>query len=103
MTRRDSPSEQLTRAASRWRTERQLKRLARLPSAGGDQVSFAVLGDVEPSRFLIFRKLFNQAGVFAAQMEAIQEQKVNFIMQLGDMVEKGEARRYESFFLQLKR
>src|SRR5580704_8060496 len=98
-----SPSEKLARAASRWRTERQLKRLSRLPTAGGDHVSFAVLGDVEPSRFMIFRKLFNQEGVFAAQMEAIQEQKVNFIIQLGDMVEKGEPHRYENFFLQLKR
>lgn len=97
------PSDQLRRAASRWRTERQLKRLSRLPTAGGDRVSFAVLGDVEPSRFWIYRKLFNQEGVFAAQMEAIQSQKVNFIVQLGDMVEKGEHRRYEAFFHQLKR
>jgi 3',5'-cyclic AMP phosphodiesterase CpdA len=97
------PTDRLRRLASRWRTERQLKRLARLPTAGGDRVSFAVLGDVEPSRFMIFRKLFNQAGVFSAQMAAIQAQKVNFIVQLGDMVEKGEQGRYEAFFQQLKR
>ena len=96
-------SQALIRAASRWRTERQLRRLSRLPSAGGDRVSFAVLGDVEPSRFLIFRKLFNREGVFEAQMEAIQEQPVQFVIQLGDMVEKGEPRRYEIFFRRLKR
>ncbi|MDE2141490.1 MAG: metallophosphoesterase [Elusimicrobia bacterium] len=100
---RHRPSDGLLRLASRWRTERQLKRLSRLPTAGGERVSFAVLGDVEPSRFWIARRLFNQTGVFAAQMEAIQAQKVNFIVQLGDMVEKGEPRRYESFFQQLKR
>src|SRR5271169_4162381 len=98
-----SPSEKLARTAARWRTGRQLRRLSRLPTAGGDRVSFAVLGDVEPSRFLIFRKLFNREGVFAAQMEAIQRQKIGFIVQLGDMVEKGEQRRYESFFAQLRR
>ena len=98
-----SPSEKLSRSAARWRTERQLKRLSRLPTAEGDRVSFAVLGDVEPSRFAIFRKLFNREGVFAEQMEAIQGQKVSFIVQLGDMVEKGEPQRYENFFLQLKR
>jgi UDP-2,3-diacylglucosamine pyrophosphatase LpxH len=98
-----SPSEHLARMSARWRTERQLKRLSRLPTAGGESVSFAVLGDVEPSRFLIFRKLFNREGVFEAQMEAIQSQKVSFIVQLGDMVEKGEPDRYENFFLQLRR
>ncbi len=97
-----SPSEKLTRTAARWRTARQLERLARLPTAGGDSVSFAVLGDVEPSRFAIFRKLFNREGVFVEQMEAIQSQKINFIVQLGDMVEKGEPGRYENFFSQLK-
>ncbi|MFI5363174.1 MAG: metallophosphoesterase family protein [Elusimicrobiota bacterium] len=100
---RRSPSEQLIRLASRWRTQRQLRRLSRLPSAGSDRVAFAVLGDVEPSRFLVFRKLFNREGVFQSQMEAIQEQKVDFIVQLGDMVEKGEPGRYENFFYQLKR
>ena len=100
---RHSPSERLTRLASRWRTERQLHRLSRLPTAGAESASFAVLGDVEPSRFAIFRKLFNREGVFEQQMESIQSHKVNFIIQLGDMVEKGEPHRYERFFFQLKR
>jgi len=100
---RHSPSDRLRRLAARWRTKRQLARLSHLPTAGGDRVSFAVLGDVEPSRFWIYRKLFNQEGVFARQMEEIQRQKVHFIVQLGDMVEKGEPHRYERFFAQLKR
>ncbi len=98
-----SPSNDLKRLSARWRTDRQLKRLSHLPTAGGDRVSFAVLGDVEPSRFWIYRKLFNEEGVFARQMEEIQKEKVNFIVQLGDMVEKGEPHRYEKFFGQLKR
>jgi 3',5'-cyclic AMP phosphodiesterase CpdA len=98
-----SPSDRLRRAAARWKTARQLKRLSRLPTAGADHVCFAVLGDVEPSRFMLFRKLFNQEGVFAEQMAAIQSQKIHFIVQLGDMVEKGEPHRYENFFSQLKR
>jgi UDP-2,3-diacylglucosamine pyrophosphatase LpxH len=100
---RHSPSDRLRRLSARWRTARQLTRLSRLPTARGERVSFAVLGDVEPSRFMIFRKLFNQEGVFERQMEEIQREKIHFIMQLGDMVEKGEPHRYENFFGQLKR
>jgi 3',5'-cyclic AMP phosphodiesterase CpdA len=100
---RPSPSEALRRAASRWRTERQLERLSRLPSAGAESVRFAVLGDVEPSRFWIYRKLFNQEGVFERQLEAIQGQRIGFTVQLGDMVSKGEPHRYEAFFRDLKR
>ncbi|NNN06962.1 MAG: hypothetical protein HKL90_13785 [Elusimicrobia bacterium] len=91
------PPDELKRLAARLRTARQLRRLSRLPSEHGDSVSFAVLGDVEPCRFWTLRKLFNQEGVFAEQMEEIQRQPVKFIVQLGDMVEKGEPRRYEDF------
>lgn len=98
---RRPPSKPLTDIASHWRTERQLERLACLPSANGEGVSFAVLGDVEPSRFWVFRKLFNREGVFAAQMRSIRTQNTSFVVQLGDMVEKGERRRYEAFFQKL--
>jgi predicted phosphodiesterase len=97
---KELPSESLARLASRLRTARQLRRLSRLPSAEAERVSFAVLGDVEPCRFWTLRKLFNQEGVFADQMEAIQREPVAFIVQLGDMVEKGEPRRYENFLRQ---
>lgn len=97
------PPEPLVRMASRLRTERQLRRLSRLPSAGADRVSFAVLGDCEPSRFAVFRKLFNRPGVFAEQLTALQELPGSFIVQLGDMVEKGEHRRYEAFVRELRR
>ncbi len=87
----------IRKLAARLRTERQLRRLARLPSSRGQTARFAVLGDVEPSRFWIYRKLFNREGVFERQLAAIQDEPVQFIVQLGDMVEKGEPRRYESF------
>ena len=100
---RHRPSEELSRIAARWRTERQLKLLSRLPSAGSDSVRFAVLGDCEPSRFWIYRKLFNREGVFSEHMRSIRRQKAAFVVQLGDMVEKGEPRRYHRFFRDLRR
>ena len=95
--------ESLVLMASRFRTERQLRRLSRLPSAAGDKVSFAVLGDVEPSRFWIYRKLFNREGVFHDQMHELQSQPLTFTVQLGDMVSKGTLAHYESFLRGLRR
>ena len=95
--------ESLVLMASRFRTERQLRRLARLPSASGDRVSFAVLGDAEPSRFWIYRKLFNREGVFHDQMHELQALPLTFTVQLGDMVSKGNVSHYESFFRGLRR
>lgn len=95
--------ESLVLMASRFRTERQLRRLSRLPGAAGDKVSFAVLGDVEPSRFWIYRKLFNREGVFHEQMHELQAQPLTFTVQLGDMVSKGTRPNYEIFLRQLRR
>ncbi len=95
--------ESLVLMASRFRTERQLRRLSRLPSALSDKVSFAVLGDAEPSRFWIARKLFNREGVFHAQMHEIQAAPLTFTVQLGDMVSKGTDSHYEHFFRGLRR
>ena len=95
--------ETLVLMASRFRTDRQLRRLARLPSAAGDKVSFAVLGDVEPSRFWIYRKLFNREGVFHDQMHELQALPLTFTVQLGDMVSKGTRGNYEIFLRHLRR
>lgn len=100
---RHRPSAELSRLAARWRTERQLRLLSRLPSAGADSVRFAVLGDCEPSRFWLYRKLFNREGVFAGHMRAILKQRVAFVVQLGDMVEKGDPHRYQRFLRDLRR
>ncbi len=93
----------LVELASRLRTVRQLRRLSRLPSASGDRVSFAVLGDCEPSRFWIYRKLFNREGVFHDQMNAIQGMPLTFTVQLGDMVSKGTLKNYDEFLRGLRR
>lgn len=95
--------ERLILRASRLRTTRQLRRLGRLPSAQSDRVSFAVLGDVEPSRFWIYRKLFNREGVYHQQMTDLQELDLTFTVQLGDMVSKGVAAHYEAFLRELRR
>lgn len=97
------PTRHLVGLASRFRTERQLRRLSRLPSAGGERVTFAVLGDCEPSRWWIYRKLFNREGVFAEHLDAIQQLPVSFIVQLGDMVPKGLHEHYDRFLHELRR
>ena len=97
-----SAPERLVLLASRLRTARQLRRLSRLPSAQGDRVSFAVLGDVEPSRFWIYRKIFNREGVFQQQMSDLQALPLTFTVQLGDMVSNGVAAQYEGFLRGLR-
>lgn len=99
----EHPTRHLIGLASRFRTERQLRRLSRLPSVGSDRVTFAVLGDCEPSRWWIYRKLFNREGVFAEHMDAIQRLPVTFIIQLGDMVSKGLHSHYDAFLHELRR
>ncbi|MBI4371137.1 MAG: metallophosphoesterase [Elusimicrobia bacterium] len=100
---RRPPPPELLGLARRWRTERQLGRLARLPAAAAGTARFAVLGDVEPSRFWIWRRLFNREGVFPRQMAAIRAAPAAFVVQLGDMVEKGRPERYARFLRQLRR
>lgn len=93
----------LERLAAPYRTERQLARLARGPRAAGESFRFAVLGDSEPGRFWIWRKLFNEPGVFEHQLRLVQDEGVDFSMQLGDMVSRGIQRNYLRFFRSLER
>ena len=86
-----------------WRVDRQLRRLASRPRAVGERFRFAVLGDAEPGRFWIARKLFNTPGVFERQLRAIDREGVDFCVQLGDMVSRGSRRNYERFFADLER
>jgi 3',5'-cyclic AMP phosphodiesterase CpdA len=78
-----------------------MARLTQKPRRPGENFEFAVLGDAEPGRFWIFRALFNQPGVFQRQLAAIQEQAVDFTVQLGDMVSCGLPHNYLKFFHQL--
>lgn len=91
----------LAKLAAPFKTTLQLERLKRTPRRDGEPFSFAVLGDAEPGRFWIFRKLFNVPGVFQRQLAAVQEQPVDFSLQLGDMVSRGIMRNYLRFFKQL--
>lgn len=91
----------LNTLAQPWRLRAQLSKLHARPRRPGESFEFAVLGDAEPGRFWIWRKLFNRPGVFEAQLSAIQRQSVDFSIQLGDMVSCGHPHLYERFFRQL--
>jgi len=101
--RRDANPEALLDRISRpWRTREQLSRLASLSRPPSEPFEFAVLGDAEPGRFWIFRALYNRKGVFSRQLARVQEQAVDFSVQLGDMVSRGIPRRYLEFFRELE-
>ena len=87
--------------AEPWRLHRQLSHLTSKPRREGEAFEFAVLGDAEPGRFWIWRKLFNQPKVFETQLAAIQRHSVDFSVQLGDMVSVGKPELYRRFFNQL--
>jgi predicted phosphodiesterase len=93
--------EELHGLAASWRTQVQLGRLSSGPRAGSEPFNFAVLGDVEPSRFRVFRYLFNRPDVFSRQMAAIKGHPVDFCLQLGDMVSTGTPSYYLDFFRQI--
>lgn len=85
------------------RTAHQLKKLALNPRSADDEFQFAVLGDVEPGRFWVSRKLFNVPGVFARQLRAIQSHQIDFCIQLGDMVSRGTRRNYLRLLREMSR
>jgi len=90
-------------ASAPWRTSSQLERLAHKPAASDGAVRFAVLGDAEPGRFWIWRRLFNVPGVFERQLKDVQRRRLDFTMQLGDMVSRGTDRNFLAFFRDLAR
>ena len=85
-----------------YKTSVQLRRLARMSRRPDEPFSFAVLGDVEPGRFWVFRKLFNVPGAFERQLRDLQDQPVDFSIQLGDMVSRGLRRNYIRFLETLR-
>jgi len=86
-----------------WRVSRQLCGLRSRPRSSGEPFRFAVLGDAEPGRFWVARRLFNTPGVFERQLRSIEREGVDFCVQLGDMVSRGSRRNYERFFADLAR
>ena len=101
--KRTADSLRLTRLSASWRTRVQLRRLKAESRGERESFRFAVLGDVEPGRFWVFRKLFNRAGAFERQVREIQTLDVDFSIQLGDMVSRGIRANYLRFFRELSR
>lgn len=90
---------QLLERARPWRTQNQLEALSRSrPPEAGKPFRFAVVGDAEPGRFWIWRKLYNVPGVFARLMGKVKREPVDFVVQLGDMVSRGTREQYARFF-----
>jgi len=99
----DSLGARLARASAPWRISRQLRLLGRTPRREDETFRFAVLGDAEPGRFWLWRRLFNVAGVFERFVRELQAQDIDFSIQLGDMVSRGSERNYLRFFRDLGR
>ena len=97
--KKTSPAGELLREYARsWQTSRQLERLKDNPHSSLETVEFAVIGDAEPGRFWIFRKLFSQPAIFSKHLGSLRARPLDFIIQLGDMVSRGTVENYLSFF-----
>ena len=90
--------EGLRHASLPWRTSAQLARLLAEPRGSQEPFEFAVIGDMEPGRFWLWRFLFNKNGMSARILEGLSGKNTDFIMQLGDMVSRGTPRRFLRFF-----
>jgi hypothetical protein len=88
----------LERLANPWRTARQLAALQGSPRSASGTFDFAILGDAEPGRFWVFRKLFSEPAIFSKHLGALHSCPLDFILQLGDMVSRGTPDNYEKLF-----
>lgn len=79
----------LQKHARAWRTDTQLSLLSSTSRAPGETFKFAVIGDAEPGRFWISRRLFGKAGVFWKLLARADKSGSDFIFQMGDMVSRG--------------
>ncbi len=91
----------LQRLSRPWRTDEQLSKLAATPRAKSETFRFAVIGDAEPGRFWISRKLFNKPGVFWRLLAHADLSAPDFIFQLGDMVSRGTIANIRNFIRRL--
>lgn len=87
----------LEKHANPWRTDEQLTKLAASPRSASESFTFAVIGDAEPGRFWISRKMFNSPGVFWKLLRRAERSKPDFILQLGDMVSRGTISNFWTF------
>ncbi len=93
---------ELVAQAAPFRTEVQLAALHRTTREASETFRAAVVGDAEPGRFWVWRKLFNKKGVFARLMRRVQREPVDFIVQMGDMVSRGTRENYSKLLTLLK-
>ncbi|OGR96348.1 MAG: hypothetical protein A2V88_14510 [Elusimicrobia bacterium RBG_16_66_12] len=89
--------ETLQEYARPWRTNAQLAKLAAAPHGPGGSFRFAVIGDAEPGRFWITRRLFSKPGVFWRLLARADRSGSDFIFQLGDMVSRGTSAGFLAF------
>ncbi len=94
----DEVHQELKSRASPWERAAQLNQLIQKPKAQTESFDFAILGDSEPGRFWIFRKLFNEPAVFTKHLLSLQNLSPDFVFQLGDMVSRGTPENYLRFF-----
>jgi hypothetical protein len=99
---RRSVHRSLAELSSKWRTEVQLASLHAKPRSKSDSYRFVVVGDAEPGRFKLWRKLWNEEGVFGRQLQLINARSADFTLQLGDMVSRGLASQFEKFLTGLE-
>lgn len=83
--------------ANPYRTDEQLSKLVASPRAAGDSFKFSVIGDAEPGRFWISRKMFGSPGVFWKLLAKADKSGSDFILQLGDMVSRGTVANFVAF------
>ncbi len=97
-TRPDELRRELRTRAVSWEKSAQLEKLLKKPKTQADSFDFAILGDSEPGRFWIFRKLFNESAVFTKHLHSLRNLPLDFVFQLGDMVSRGTSENYLKFF-----
>jgi predicted phosphodiesterase len=68
--------------------------IASLPARGNESFSFGVLGDAEPGRFW-WERIFNPGeNSFIDQWRNLQDTGIDFTLQLGDFVSRGNVMNY---------
>jgi 3',5'-cyclic AMP phosphodiesterase CpdA len=96
-------SDSLLEASKGFRVEAQLAKLDAQPAAADGSVRFAVIGDMEPGRFVWERRLWGRPGAAETQLRSIQTAGVEFAVQLGDFVSRGTSKNYARFFGLMRR
>ncbi|MBI2070037.1 MAG: metallophosphoesterase [Elusimicrobia bacterium] len=94
-------SKRLYQTAKSWNLKNQLGKLQSVPACAEGGARFAVIGDTEPGRFLFSRLLWGRPGVAKTLIRNIQKERIEFSVQLGDMVSCGTEQHYGNFFEKL--